>query len=681
MSARPRPRRFPEAGLTGPIFERTILRMESPARPPFRWGLPLAVALVSFATFLPALWCGWVNWDDPVNFQNNPHYRGLGPDQLTWMWTNFTGHYMPLTWMTLGVDYLLWGMKPWGYHLSNVVIHAFNAALCFLFLEALLRRSAVARDASDSALRACAAAGALLWAVHPLRVESVAWVTERRDLVAGLFTFPCLIAYLRALPTGNVGRADPRLLAASAGFFALSMLGKAIGMTLPVALLVMDAFPLGRFAAGADGRRPWRSVLLEKWPFLLVMIGGVGMTALGQERAGALHDAGSHGPSNFLVQPGWRLGFYLWKLLVPLGLSPLYPFHRHEPWAVRYFVVGAAVLALAILAWRFRRQAPGLLASLAAFAILLGPVLGPIQAGPHFAADRYTYLAALPFSALAAGALLAWVLRRPRPAPAIAAGAWLAALAALSAVQCLVWKDSIALWTQAANVDPSSSTIFSNRGAAYAARQRFEEALADFSKAIEMTPNSHRPWANRARAHIDMGRIPEAQRDADTAVRLAPDDPFVWVVRAEMHLAAGRPPDAIRDFTRAIEVDRAALQGWLGRSRARGMSGDLRGSIQDSDIALLLHPGHAEARMNRALAKGELGDLDGAVADYEAALAIDATLPEAWAGRGMIRAMQNRWTEAAADFEQALAVAPATWPHRRDATARLQEARARARLR
>jgi protein O-mannosyl-transferase len=368
--------------------------------PAARVALPLCVVAAVFLAFIPALGADWVNYDDPVNFQNNPHYRGLGPAQLGWMFTDIAGHYIPLTWMTLGLDYLLWGMNPAGYHFTSVALHAVNAVLAYFFLLLLVPRFRL-ENVPAAWLHGAAAAGALVFAIHPLRVESVAWVTERRDVVAGLFFMASLIAYLRAVPPEPGGRADRRWLAVSAALFACSLLGKTIGMTLPLALLTLDAYPLGRL-----GRHTWKRALLEKIPFLLLMAAGVAITAVAQKEAGSM-SAASHTLSQMVPRPTHRLAFYFLKTLLPFNLSPLYPEHPPEAFFQAKFVLSfLAVAAITALLLRYRRSHPGLLAAWIGFAALLGPVIGPFQAGPHFAADRYTYLAALPFSVAAAVFLL-----------------------------------------------------------------------------------------------------------------------------------------------------------------------------------------------------------------------------------------------------------------------------------
>src|SRR5213593_4610372 len=216
------------------------------------WLVPSLIALVTFAAFLPALQNQFVSWDDPENFLDNAHYRGLGWSQLRWMWTTHQGHYIPLTWMTLGLDYLLWGMNPVGYHLTNLLLHMANAAV-FYAIGVRLLGAAKPDEANGVREKLGAAVAALLFAVHPLRVESVAWATERRDVLCGLFYLLAVLAYLRAWRGPADGAVARRWYWSSVVLFALALLSKAMAMTLPVTLLILDIYPLRRLTRGTGG--------------------------------------------------------------------------------------------------------------------------------------------------------------------------------------------------------------------------------------------------------------------------------------------------------------------------------------------------------------------------------------------------------------------------------------------
>ncbi|HSK38594.1 MAG TPA: hypothetical protein VK943_02395, partial [Arenibaculum sp.] len=401
----------------------------------------LAASVITFLAFLPVLAHDFVNWDDNLNFLTNTNYRGLAPENLRWMFTTFhMGPYQPLAWVTLGLDYTLWGMDARGYHLTSLVLHAINAGLFVAVAFALYRRMGWGRPGAGgngSGIALAALAAGLFFAIHPQRVESVAWVTERRDVVSGLFLLLCLLAWL----------AERRMLALLA--FAASLLGKATGVTLPIALFVMDVYPLRRFKGGigrafaAENRHLW----IEKLPwFALSLVAGI-VAVVGQERSGALKSVDTFGVAERVGLTFYATGFYLWKMVAPFGLSPLYEM-REDFNAFQYpsviFVIGAVVVAMALIL--LRRRWPAGRAAFAAYFILIAPLSGAARAGHQLAADRYTYMATMPWVFMAGAALLIAPFRSRNQT--LAAAALLAALlAVLTFVHSRIWRDSVSLWT------------------------------------------------------------------------------------------------------------------------------------------------------------------------------------------------------------------------------------------
>src|SRR5439155_16359800 len=200
------------------------------------WLVPVLIALVTVTAFLPTLHNQFVSWDDDKNFLENPDYRGLAWTNLRWMWTTHLGHYIPLTWMTFGLDYLLWGMKPLGYHLTSLLLHATNAVTFYFVALRILRLARPGLlERGQASVALAAGFAALLFALHPLRVESVAWATERRDVLSGLFYLAALLAYLHACERRERGRP---WYWASVGLFACALLSKSIAVSLPVVLLI-----------------------------------------------------------------------------------------------------------------------------------------------------------------------------------------------------------------------------------------------------------------------------------------------------------------------------------------------------------------------------------------------------------------------------------------------------------
>jgi protein O-mannosyl-transferase len=585
------------------------------------WSAALAAA--TCLAFLPVLGAGWVDFDDGVNFLRNPRYRGFSAENLAWMFSDMKGHYMPLTWLTLALDYVLWGLDARGYHATNLAFHAANGVLFFGILDTLLRRAGT----PAAPARRAAAIGALLYAIHPLRVESVAWVTERRDVLCGLFFLLSIRAYLSALDDPAKRR---RRLGWALAFFALSLLSKAMSMALPFVLLILDVYPLRRFDGRAATRR---EVLLEKLPFFFLFAAAVALTYATQVAAGAMVAGAQYATIDRLTQPGYRIGFYVVKTLVPAGLQPAYLWPDDpaplRPWAAAGVVAGLAATATL---WRVRRRWPAALGAWLAFGVLLAPVAGFFQAGPHFAADRYTYFAGLAAAALGAAAVA-------RGLPVWAAAVVLVLLGGLCFRQAGVWTSSATLWGQALAVDPDNVLARTNRGL-----QRSE--AGDLAGALE---------------------------DFDAALRRAPNQPRVHAGRARVLLQRGDGAGALAASESALRLDERFAPAWETRGVAKMLLRDLDGALKDLETALQLTPDSAVALSNRATLLAHRGAFDAALADLDRALAVDGSDTATRLQRAETLERRGRPDDrraAAEEYRRVLARAPAgSGPHRQAAAA------------
>src|SRR5437867_5474282 len=461
------------------------------------WLVPALIALVTFAAFLPTLRNQFVNWDDDENFLDNPHYRGLGWTQLRWMWTTFhLGHYIPLTWMTLGLDYRLWGMNPFGYHLTSLLLHAANAVVFFFVVHRILTLALPRPSERGRALAVSAGFAALVFAIHPLRVESVAWVTERRDVLSGLFYWSAILMYLRACERGARGRGR---YWAAVGLFAGALLSKSMVVNLPVVLLILDVYPLRRLG-GVVGwwSEPARRIYVEKIPFVLLAAAASAIAVMAQSSVHAAASLAQLSVPGRLAVSAYGLSFYLWKMVVPVNLSPLYELPPTvNPWAPPFFLSYGLVLAITAIILALRRRVPGLPAAWLAYIVVLLPVLGILQSGPQIAADRYTYLAGLGWAVLAGAGLLfcSRTLGRSKTGtlttPPIAGVAMclVVGLGVLTWGQVRVWHDSQKLWTHALAINPKSPIAHNNRGTALADQGKLAEAIEHYRQALTMKPD------------------------------------------------------------------------------------------------------------------------------------------------------------------------------------------------
>jgi tetratricopeptide (TPR) repeat protein len=527
---------------------------DAPARVSFavRFGVPLVIVAIVLAAFWPALQAKFVNWDDEAMIVDNYAFRGLSPSQLEWMFTTtWMGPYQPLSWVTLAIDYLVWGLDPFGFHLTNLALHASTAVALFFLARLLLR---IARPASASAqpldLTWAAFFAAMLFAVHPLRCESVVWIAERRDVLSGFFYVATVTAYLRAAraePTARV-----RWLVLSFVLFTLALLSKATGMTLPVVMLLLDAWPLGRLSHSRGERR---RALLEKLPFFVIAIVFAYIAILGQaSEPNTLREVSKHGIVARVAQAAYALCFYPWKTLVPTTLLPMYQMpHPLDPSEAR-FVVSALVAVIVTLVVILRRNSrPPAAVAWLAYGVLLAPVSGLVQAGAQLVADRYSYLPCIPFALFAAGGLLFWIQHRPAHriyAMQLAGGAVLI-LGILTFQQARIWHNGESLWSYTLKHVPDSHGALLNFGTARlqaGARERdptqrrriFEECRLLFESGMKDAPDSA--------CALDLGL---------TCVLLAEEEPSR---SAEL-----------------LERARACVQGAIERSDARGEASlDLR---------------------------------------------------------------------------------------------------------
>jgi len=532
------------------------------------------VALLTLAVLSPMLGNGWVEWDDLFNFGENPHYRGLGWRQIVWMFTvAWGGHWTPISWLTLGLDYVLWGMNPVGYHLTSLLWHAANAALVVVVATRLLRRAWP--EAGAGTLRLGAVTAGLFFALHPLRVESVAWITERRDLVSGFFYLLTVLGWLAAIE--RVGDARRRRQWAALGAYALALLSKSIVISLPLVLLVLDVYPLRRLTASnwrtPDGRR----VLLEKVPYLVMALIVTVLSVVSfRSRVSTFDD---YPLTARIGMVAYSLVFYVWKTLVPADLSPIYEL----PWRVSLLdpaflvstlvaVVAAAALVVA------RRWWPAGLAVAVVYGLALSPVSGVVHAGPQLVADRYSYLATLGLALLLGGALMAVVTRsaagelRPGLDRLVigAVGVWLLVLAALTILQVGVWHDDRTLWEHALAIDPDC-------GHCHKAFARYQatsgEAETRFRRMLDANAHDVDARTRLGAVLVQQRRYAEAERELRTVLREAPDTPDALAFLGVALFESERPAEAVPILERAVRLAPAAPLPHFAIARSLQMLG------------------------------------------------------------------------------------------------------------
>jgi len=462
-------------------------------------AIALALAALVLAIYAPVRHFDFVQLDDPAYITENPHVlRGLTLDGVRWAFT--TGHaanWHPLTWLSHMLDAELFGVAPGPHHLTSVLLHALNTLLLF---GALLRMTgAVWRSAVVAAL----------FGVHPLRVESVAWVAERKDVLSALFWLLTLRAYAGfAAPAEPAAPRRGRRYALALALFALGLMAKPMLVTLPFTLLLLDWWPLGRL--GRTGAWP---LVREKIPFVALAAASSAVTLIVQERGGAVSAVSSEPFALRLENAVVSLVAYLRDMLWPAGLTVIYPFPESVP---AWQAAGACLVlgGISLAAWRLARSHPYVPVGWLWYLGTLLPVAGLVRVGLQARADRYTYVPLIGIFiavvwggaelAARAGARFPRRPALPAAAPALLAAASILALAAAARHQVGYWKDNVTLWTRATvltlRVDEFEAHM--SLGAALAAQGRSGEALRHFAEAVRLRPDS----AEARRAEYDLRR-------------------------------------------------------------------------------------------------------------------------------------------------------------------------------
>jgi tetratricopeptide (TPR) repeat protein len=495
----------------------------------------IAISAAVWIAFAPGLNNEWLNWDDDRNFVENESWRGVGPEQLSWAWSTYhMGVWQPFAWMLLGLQYKLFGLDPQGFRIVSLALHALNCTLLYAVMLTIIRRTSPEHPPRRTQLT-CGAI-ALLFAVHPLRVEAVNWISCQPYLPAIAFFLLGVLAYLKgAEPSGRINRA---WLAAAWLCYCAAVMFKAVAVTLPIVLLILDWYPLRRIGGpqGWSAARTTR-VLIEKIPFFLVAI----LISIWAAQAKAFNESRlpieQYELRAILAQGAYGYCFYLWKTLWPSGLHAYYRLPDGLSIAAwPYWAMAAAFIATTLTCWLMRRGRPGLFAAWLAYLIILLPNVGIIQFSAQIAADRYAYLATMPLVFLLAAACLH--LKRAALATSALAGATcLVALFAGSRQDVTNWRDSVTLWQKVLSVDDRCAVAAANMGHAMLSREDFANAEPALENAVRLDPSLSIAYVNLGVCHYYSGHVDEAISDLSRALSANP--PLAIADQGKAHATLG----------------------------------------------------------------------------------------------------------------------------------------------
>ena len=557
-----------------------------------------SVALVTLLIYLPALRNGFVGiWDDNAYVVENPHIRSLDAAFFRWAFLDFhVSNWHPLTWISHAVDYALWGLNPLGHHLTNIVLHAVNTALvvmlALMLLDIVKKRSVQNGAASllnDRTVLIAAVVTGLLFGIHPVHVESVAWVAERKDLLCALFFLLSVMAYVRYVldqesgvrsqeseDSGKNGAGGftvffNKYYLLSIALFILALMSKPMAVTLPVVLLILDWYPFTRILS----IQTLLTAGIEKLPFLALSLVSSIIAILAQSAGESIGSLELIPFSTRLLVAAKSLIAYLGKMLLPLNLIPFYPYPKDAtlfsfPYASAIILAAGITAACIVLAKKQRLW----LSAWGYYVVTLIPVLGIVQVGNQAMADRYTYLPSIgPF--LVTGLCAAGIAEKARffsrkpvlgmIAPLVVAIVVFFSLAAGTVQQIGVWKNGFVLWDHVIAKGFESATAYNNRGLSMDAMGQRDKAIADFSRAISMEPGNYFAYNNMG---VMYGKDGQYQRSIDyflKAISINPEFTDSYCNLGLSYFYLNRYDMALENYNKAIGLKRNFDEAYLNR--------------------------------------------------------------------------------------------------------------------
>lgn len=616
----------PKGSAAGPAPGGPCLKFEKCRIP--RWqviAICVFITALTWAVFGQTLHFDFINYDDPTYVYKNPHLNhGLDWHEIAWVFTHENFHeWFPVTYVSRMIDSQLYGLDASGHHLTNVLLHIATALVLFLVLTEMTRapwRSAFV---------------ASIFAIHPLRVESVAWVVERKDVLSGLFFMLTLWAWVRYINHRTAASGDterrrwiyPYILALV--FFTLGLLSKSMIVTLPFLLLLLDYWPLNRFPAGGwpaicSDQKSWRLLIIEKLPFIPLSIAACVATMITQKNVvlTAQH-------SGFF----WRFGNvllaytdYLKHLVYPVGLALVYPHSNTNPPVVTAVLAGLLLAAITLVALATRRTRPYLLVGWLWYLGMFLPIIDSMQATQNARADRYTYLPHIGLYLMIAwgvvGVSNSWRFRKY-----ILHGTATAVLAALAVdafIQTSYWKNSVTIWTRTLACTSNNAFAENTLASALANEERWSEAIPHFEHSLQLDPG-------HVETHVNYGI---------TLNNL------------------GRRDEAIQQFQRALELNPGAADANYNLAGVLADEGKAEQAIPYLERALQLNPAYTEAHYDLGMAFATLEKWDAAIPQYEQALHQQLALPDAQYITAIALAAHGKPDRAIGLFQRVLQARP-----------------------
>jgi protein O-mannosyl-transferase len=599
----------------------------------FTIRLLAGILLISFLVYLPALKGEFV-WDDYVYVQNNPIIFSF---DLTQIFSKYVlGNYHPLTILVLSIEYYLFGFNVTGYHLVNVLIHLANTILVFRFVFLLCNKDTIALIA------------ALLFGIHPLHVESVAWISELKDLLYCFFFLAACVMYLTYL---NKRKTKYYLFAII--LFLFSLLSKGMAASLPLVLILIDYFKANL------NRKP----ILQKIPFFLLAV-CFGLIAIAaQKSAASIQDIASYGFVQRIVFACYGFTMYLLKLIFPFHLSAIYPYPINMGQSLPgiyylYLLVIAALVGSVIYSLRYSKK---IFFGITFFAITIFLVLQLLPVGNNVMADRYSYVPSIGIFYLF-GEALYFIKQKNQKTISYGVLAMFALFFSITTFsRCRVWQTGLNLWSDVIQKYPNAAAAHNNRALLLAATNKYEEALSDYNKALEVLPSYAEAYNNRGVLLMNSKKFAEALNDFNVAINLRPTYWRAYFNKGLLFMSTAQADSAIKNYDVAIRLN-PSYDSYLNKGFVLHNQNRLDEALIEYNRAKDFQPTNPQVHYNIGLIMLAKQKYNEAIQSFSKAIEFNSGYVQAYYNRGMAENLSANKTAACNDFSAAekLGFAPAT---------------------
>ncbi len=595
------------------------------------WPL-LIILFVSFVAYLPVLHNGFVNLDDDQYIQENFLIRTINLKEIFSAY--FMGNYHPLTIFVLAIEYKLFGLVPTGYHVVNLFFHLINVFLVYRVVLLLSENNRVALVAS------------LLFGVHPIHVESVAWASELKDLLYTFFFLLSFIYYLKYIKSGI-----KKFYFWSLILFLPALLSKAMAASLPLVLVITDYF---------KGRKINLKNSIEKIPFfLMALVFGI-VAIYAQKSTGAIAEDNVYSLTQRIIFASYGYVTYFIKIIFPVQLSAFYPYPVKSGEAIPSVYYMYPLLIIGILTFVFYsiRRTKKIIFAIGFFTATILLVLQLLPVGGAIMADRYCYIPSIGLFYLAAeGINYLWTMKS-KFAAGILTGVFVIFFSAKTYTRCEVWKNGMTLWNDVISQYQNIPLAYNSRGVLFDGENKFREAISDFTKAIELNPNYDKAYNNRGNLLMKSNRPEDAIRDYNHSIVLKPDYYGSYKNRGNNYMSRNKPDSALADYSRAISLNPDDAETYFYRGNALRSSNRNEEALNDYQKAIQLRPGYLEAYFTRGMLYMNEMKNEEALKDFNSALKINPEFVEGYLNRGNLLLNEHRFDEAMKDYNDAARLQP-----------------------